>query len=376
MKLKVAVIIVATVSGCLLSSSMASAHPATGIVVDRSGNVYFSDLETVWKLDARGKKTVFRAGVSGRHVHELSIDEEGNIYGADLSYNPTRKTWPSSIWRMTPDGKFTYLLAPTENPPRGISIWRDRTGNTYFIDQNNHTKTQTLLLRRDEDGKVTTLAGSAYGHKDGIGAAAQFGSIGGMTLGPDGSLYLTDNTTVRRVSMEGAVATLAKNLNFRTREDKPTLFGGTEGSLAGLTVGPNGDVYVADSGNRRLLKITSDGKVEVVYRVEPPFFPNGVFATASGDVYVMEVGLSLPSTWSGPRIRKLSGAKNEIVAASVEAPAGIKAAVAEQVGTTAESAVEFLYFSGATRVIVILMSAGLVISFVVVWMRKGRERQT
>src|SRR5687767_14658659 len=112
MKLKLVVIAVA-VAGHLFSSSMARAHPATGIVVDRSGNVYFSDLETVWKIDANGKKTLFRDGISGRHVHELSIDEQGNIYGADISYNPARKTWPSSIWKMTPDGQFTYLLEPT-----------------------------------------------------------------------------------------------------------------------------------------------------------------------------------------------------------------------------------------------------------------------
>lgn len=369
------VLVILAIVAPLALSSVVKAHPATGIVVDRSGNVYFSDLETIWKLDALGKKTVFRAGVSGRHVHELSIDEQGNIYGADISYNPATKTWPSAIWKMTPDGKFTYLLEPTENPPRGMSIWRDRSGNMYVVDQNNHTKTQTLLLCRDLDGNVITLAGSAYGHKDGNGAAANFGSVGGMAFAQDGSLYLTDGTSVRRVSMEGAVTTLAQDLNFRTREDKPTLFGGTQGSLTGLTVDANGNVFVADAGNRRLLKITSDGKVEVVYRAEPPFFPNGVFATATGDVYLMEVGLSLPGTWSGPRVRKLSGAKNEIVAVGIAAPSGIKAAVAEQVGATAQTVIEFFYFGGVTRVIVILMSAGLLISFVVV-LKRRRERQT
>jgi sugar lactone lactonase YvrE len=373
MRLKFALIIVTVVGGWPGLASMAHAHPPTGIVADRAGNVYFSDLETVWKLDQTGQKTVFRPGVSGRHVHELAIDDEGNIYGADLSYNPAKQTWPSSVWKMSPDGKFTYLLEPTENPPRGMSIWRDRAGNSYFIDQNNHTKTQTLLLRREPNGKVSTLAGSAYGHKDGIGAAANFGSVGGMAFAPDGSLYLTDGTSVRRVSMAGAVTTLAQDLNFRTREDKPTLFGGTEGSLTGLSVDANGNVYVADAGNRRLLKITSAGKVEVVYRVEPPFFPNGVFATATGDVYVMEVGLSLPGTWSGPRVRKLSGAKSEIVAVGLAAPTGIKA-VGEQVGGTAERVIEFFYSGGATRVLVILISAGLVISLVVV-LRQRRERR-
>ena len=366
------------VVGCsLFLTPNVQAHPATGIVVDRNGNVYFSDLETIWKLDAMGKKTVFRAGENGRHVHELAIDEEGNIYGADLSYNQGRKTWPSAIWKMTPDGKFTYLLEPTEQPPRGMSIWRDRAGNMYLVDQNNHTKSQTLLLRRSADGKVTTLAGSAYGHKDGRGTEANFGSVGGMAFGPDGSLYLTDSTSVRRVSMEGDVTTIAKDLNFKTREDRPTLFGGAYGTFAGLTVDGDGNVYVADAGNRRLLKISTGGKVEVVYRAEPPFFPNGVFATPTGDIYVLEVGFALPSTWSGPRVRKLSGAKNEIVAAvGTDAPSGIKAAVAEQAGSTAESVIEFFYLGGVTRPVVILLSLGLIVSTLVIWKRKRKERRT
>ncbi len=331
-------------------SSTTEAHPATGIVVDRQGNVYFSDLETIWKVDAKGRKTVFVAGVKGRHVHELAIDQDGNIYGGDVSYNQATKGWPSAIWKMTPDGKLSYLLEPTEHPPHGMSIWRDAAGNMYLIDQNNHTKTKTLLLRRTVDGKVITFAGSAYGHKDGRGTEANFGSVGGMSFGPDGSLYLTDNTSVRRVSMEGYVTTVATDLNFKTQEDRPTLFGGASGSLTGLAVDANGNVYVADAGNRRLLKISADGKVEVVYRTEPPFFPNGVFATPAGDVYVLEVGFTPPNIMSGPRVRKLSGGKNEIIAAvGADAPVGIKAAVAEQAGSTAESVIEFFYLGGVTR---------------------------
>ena len=231
----------------------AQAHPASGIVVDRRGQVYFSDLETVWKIDAQGRLTVFRPGVSGRHVHELSIDEQDNIYGADVSYESQK--WVSDVWKMTPEGKLTYLLEPTTNPPRGMSIWRDRDGNMYLVDQNNHLKKQTLLLRRAPDGNVTTFAGSSYGHADGRGTQARFSSVGGMAFGTDRSLYLTDGISVRRVSDDGNVTTIASDLNFRTPADKPTLFGGSYGDLAGLTADANGNVYVADAGNRRLLKI-------------------------------------------------------------------------------------------------------------------------
>ena len=294
-----------------------AAHPASGIVLDHAGNIFFSDLETIWKIDTNGKLSVFRAGVSGRHVHELAIDEQDNIYGADLSYESQK--FISDIWKMTPDGKFEYLLEPTDKPPRAMSIWRDREGNNYWIDQNNHTKTQTLLLRRTPDGNVTTLAGGAYGHADGKGSAAKFSSVGGVAFGPDGSLYLADGAAVRKVGMDGTVVTVAKGLDSRTKEDKPTLFGGSYGNLAGVAVDSANNVYVADAGNRRLFKINREGKVDVLLRTDPPYFPNGVVAGPGGDIYVLEVGFTLPSSWSGPRVRKIAADGKSTILATVGA---------------------------------------------------------
>jgi hypothetical protein len=307
----------------------------------------------------------------------LSIDDQDNIYGADISYNPSTKGFPSDVWKMTPEGKFTYLLEPTEHPPRGMSIWRDREGNMYVVDQNNHTKTQTLLLRRSPNGTVTTLAGSAYGHKDGRGKEANFSSVGGMAFGPDGSLYLTDGTSVRKVSMDGTVTTLAKDLNFRTADDKPALFGGAYGSLAGLGVDSSGNVYVADAGNRRLLKIGTDGKVEVVYRAEPPFFPNGVVATPTGDIYVMEVGFTPPSTSSGPRVRKLSsGGKNEIIAVVGSGhQLSSQPAPVDKAGPSTEIFVTSYSLKGWVTLAIVLLGIGLVVFSLILWKRNRRERQ-
>jgi hypothetical protein len=118
----------AFVAACVLPAAEALAHPAWGIAVDREGQVYFSDLKNVWKVDARGKLSVFRAGAD-THTHELNVDEAGNVYGADNSYDPATKRFFSAVWKMTPAGNFTYLLAPTDDPPEGTSIWRDREGN-------------------------------------------------------------------------------------------------------------------------------------------------------------------------------------------------------------------------------------------------------
>src|SRR6267142_2869206 len=360
----------------LLARSI-EAHPASGIVVDQKGNVYFSDLETVWKVDAAGKLLVFRPGVNGRHVHELAIDEQDNIYGADISYESPK--WISDVWKMTPEGRLTYLLEPTANPPRGMSIWRDHDGNMYRVDQNNHTKTQTLLLRRTPEGNVTTLAGSAYGHLDGKGAAARFGSVGGIAFGFDGSLYLTDEDSVRKVAMDGTVSTIASKLTVPTEKDKQPLFGGSHVTLAGLTVASDGSVFLADAGNRRLLKVSGAGKVDVVLRSEPPYFPNGAVATASGDVYVLEVGLTLPNISSGPRIRKLSPDGNIVTLATVGEKGGgkgIKAALTQGAGQSAETAIQFFYTGSGTKYVIALVGVvSLTLVAVSFWKRKRGQRR-
>jgi hypothetical protein len=288
----------------LAVAGVIQAHPPTGIVLDRAGNIYFSDLETIWRLDTNGVLSVFRAGVSGRHVHELAIDDQDNIYGADYSYESQK--FISAIWKMTPDGQFQYLLEPTDKPPPGMSIWRDREGNNYLVEQNNHTRTQTLILRRSPDGKVITLAGGAYGHADGKGTAAKFSSVGNIAFGPEGDLYVTDGATVRRVSKDGVVTTLARELEARTNEDKTPVFADSQQNLTGIAVDALRNVYVADSNNRRLLKLDSANNVSVVLRTDPPFFPNGVFAGPDGSVYVLEIALTLPATWAGPRVRRIS----------------------------------------------------------------------
>lgn len=352
------------------ASAPVAAHPASGIVLDRAGNIYFSDLETIWKINTNGKLSVFRPGVSDRHVHELAIDDEDNLYGADLSYESG--TYINDVWKMTPAGRFQYLLEPTDKPPRGMSIWRDRDGNNYLFDQDN-AKTHTLLLRRTPEGKVTTLAGGAYGLADGKGSAARFSRVRNIAFGPDGNIYLTDGSTLRKVTMDGNVITIAKDLDVRTREDKPTLFDGTEAILTGLAVAANHNVYLADSGNRRLLKVSGDGKVEVLLRTDPPFSPNGVFLGAGGEIYVLEVGFTPPSSWSGPRVRKISADGKSTILATI-GETSPQPTLAMNVEKLDRSFLSFLLIGDRLKYGVIILGGGILVTAAVVWQWRKRQR--
>ena len=163
---------------CVFTPCQVQAHPAWGLAVDRQGQVYFSDLERVWKIDTQGRLSIFRAGVSGRHTHDLNLDEAGNLYGADNSYEPATQRFFSSIWKMTPASDFSYLLAPSDNPPVGTSIWRDRAGNMYHATY--YPERELLVLKRSPNGGITVLGGSrdaARGYRQGVPY-----SLGGMAF--------------------------------------------------------------------------------------------------------------------------------------------------------------------------------------------------
>src|SRR5687768_9197473 len=84
------------------------AHPMWGIAVDIRGQVYFTDLTSVWRIDVDGRLSVFRPKGDG-HVHEISLDSEGNLLGAENTYDPATKKFFSAIWKMTPAGQSSYL---------------------------------------------------------------------------------------------------------------------------------------------------------------------------------------------------------------------------------------------------------------------------
>jgi len=250
------------------------AHPAWGIVVNRAGEVYYSDLETVWKIDTHGKTTVARPGVNGRHVHDLSIDEAGNVYGEDYD------GYTNHAWKLTPDGKVSFING---------TMWRG-----YSIDENEHLRQQTRILKNG-----VLVAGGRFGHKDGKGSRAMFGHIAAMTIAPDQSIYVTDDPSIRRITPDGTVTTIAANLD-RPAAKNAIAFG----FLMGLTVAQNGDLYVADFRNRRVLKIAR-GVVSTIATSAEPYSPTGVAVGPHGEVYVLEIGYHPPGTWMKPRVRML-----------------------------------------------------------------------
>lgn len=288
------IVVLTIVAICSLLLVKTQAHPAWGIVVDRQGQVFFSDLVNVWKIDTQGKLSLFRAGRD--HTHDLNIDEAGNIYGAENSYDPATQRFFSAIWKMTPAGSSSYLLSSTENPPPGTSIWKDAQSNEYRVD--DHPKGELLVLKRTRSGSVSVLVGRSDALRNYRQGAPY--SVGGIAFGADGALYFTHGSNVSKLTPSGALTALTRKVAV----EKPSGNTAEETGLFGIAVDAQGNAFVADYNNRRILKIASGGALSTVLSAEPPWSPTGV-AWRDGNLYVLEFGYTPPSTYT-PRVRKLA----------------------------------------------------------------------
>lgn len=270
----------------LLLCAEASAHPPRGIVVDAGGNVYFSDLERIWKIDRQGQLTLARAGVSGRHIHELVIDRFGSVYGDETSYDPTNETWPTGIWKMGPDGRVMYLLPTTTSPPPGTGLWRDARGCTYLAQQERAAR-GPLLFRRCPRQRPELLFGSradARAYRQVLTS-----NISGTAMGPEGAFYFRHGGTVRKRSPDGAISVAASGLPVENY---------------GLAVGADRSIYVAELAARRVTRTGANGRRSTVATAAAPWGPTGVF-WRSGVLYILEVGIRDPHDDPAFRVRKL-----------------------------------------------------------------------
>ncbi len=298
----------------LLAANVFS-HPAWGIVVDRNRQIYFSDLETIYKIDAQGKLSIFRAGKAGWHVHDLSIDGQNNIYGIENTYNSQTETYPRGIWKMTPEGEFSFLVPMTVNFPLGMSLWRDSDGNTYSIEPYNNEKKETKIIKRTPDGKTSLFAGGKYGYLDGEKDKAEFTVITDMAFGTDNTIYLTSDDKVRKIDKSNKVTTIYREQAANRNQKNPETFS----RLFGLDVDTKNNVFAADFYNGCLLKISFDGKVSTVFNSEKDWSPIGV-ALAGDEIYVLEARPYSSAVHTGNRVLKISGDGKSTVLANLEAP--------------------------------------------------------
>jgi len=309
-----------------------------GIVADAAGMLYVTDGKRIRKITPEGKVTTL--AVSGtKHadgqkesarfytLYGITVDTAGNLYVTDgeRDFYPTDISNGHRVCKINPKGKVSTLAGGDKDSvidsqgqkaqfcePCGITI--DVAGNLYVADLGNHS-----IRKVTPEGEVSTLAGNGpinhyYGDfADGQGRNARFDEPAGIAIDATGNLYVTDknNLRIRKVTPEGEVSTLAgsgkmaifslddpeRNQKMQAFEESlksnnPMSFADGKGQNAlffcpcGIAVDAAGNLYVTDTENHRIRKITPDGWVSTLAGGidDDDEFGSGGFADGEGSV--------------------------------------------------------------------------------------------
>jgi hypothetical protein len=146
-------------------------------------------------------------------------------------------------------------------------------------------------ITKSVGGVVSLHAGSATtaGHTDAVGAAARFDHIYATAIGPNEELYVADQHSVRKVTKDGTVTTIAGSTSSGDKDG--TALEARFNTIVGIHRTSDGTLYVADSGNKKVKTISPDGKVETL--IGPSFNTNKtvqMYVDEAADIIYMMVG--------------------------------------------------------------------------------------
>jgi len=349
-----------------------------GVAVDASGNLYVDDTMSnqINKISPTGVVTGVASGNWGTFINPqgLALDASGNLYVAGYGYCKITMITPARVISILAgsgcqegavDGTGT---AATFKLPQGVAV--DASGNVYVADTGDNK-----IRMITPAGMVSTIAGSgAEGSSDGIGAAASFYNPTGVAVDASGNVYIADtkNNKIRKITLGGIVSTFAGSGIQGSADGSGTAaqFYGPQG----VAVDASGNVYVADSGNNKIRKITPAGDVSTwagsgtqgsddgTSAAASFYKPTGIAVDASGNLYVADS--------VNNKIRKIDGAGGYSVTPQLPAGLNIDPATGTISGTPTTVTPETTYtvtaynsYGTSTAVIAIVIGEKSTISY-------------
>jgi uncharacterized protein (TIGR03437 family) len=300
------------------AATNAALNYPVAVAVDSAGNVYIADAANnrIRKVSNGVITTVAGNGTgdyggdngpaTGAELYYpcgVALDSGGNLYIADDSNHRIRKVSSTGIITTVagnggyyPSGDNGPATSAQLNFPGGAAV--DSAGNLYIAD------TLNLRIRKVSNGMITTVAGNGsagFSGDNGPATSARLGLPWGVAVDSAGNLYIADtyNSRIRRVS-NGVITTVAGGGTAFPGDNGPA----TNAMLAGTTgvaVDSAGNIYIADTGNSRIRRVSNGVITTVVGNGTQGFSgdngsatsaqlaqPHGVAVDFAGNVYVAD----------------------------------------------------------------------------------------
>ena len=257
-----------------------SSHPMR-VTGDRTGNLFVADAHhaRIRKIDTASNTitTIAGCGVEGysgdggpavsaqiASPHGTAVDQQGNVYIADLKNDRVRRVDASTGIITTVAGNGDHGYSGDDGPatqamlasPIAVTAGPDR--DLYIADHRN----SRIRSVDASTGIITTVAGTGeQGFRGDCGPATQaaISLPRDVALDADGTLYIADgaNNRIRKVDSDGAITTIAGTGRAKFSGDGVPA---REASLSmpySIALDREGDLYIVDTGNYRVRKINA-----------------------------------------------------------------------------------------------------------------------
>ena len=264
-------------------------------------------ISTLTGLAAPGFQDGPRPEARFRWPASLAVDADGNVFVADSGNHVIRKITAlgaTSTFAGAPglrgstDGTGTNA---SFNLPQGLAI--DSAGTVYVADSGNH-----VIRKITSAAVVSTLAGipGDSGNADGLALTAQFSNPSALAVDGATNVFVADtgNHLIRKISNDGIVSTVAGRVGVPGAIDSTNRVARFR-SPGGISV-INGDIFVADSGNHIIRMLVTSGTnwisstiagfpgltggIDGTNRNSRFYEPKGIAADAAGNLYVVDSG--------------------------------------------------------------------------------------
>jgi sugar lactone lactonase YvrE len=295
----------------------AELHNPEDVAVDSSGNIYIADTANAYirKVTTDGNINYIAGdgsiGYSGDGGYATSadliapfalvVDSSGNVYFAENGDSRIRRIDAKSLDISTVAGNGTNgfsgdgstAINAEMNSPTGLAL--DSAGNLYIADSLN-----CRIRKVTSGGNISTIVGNgtlSYSGDGGLASQAQLNAPQGVAADAAGNLYVADtlNNVVRKVSPNGTIANFAGNGGVGSSGDGSAATSAQLHGPQGLAVDASGNVFIADTLNAKVRKVSASGIISTVAGSGTPGYGGDGGAAASAQLN-LPIGVAVDSS--------------------------------------------------------------------------------